>query len=142
MNLAIIASEIPTTIQSLLDQRHQHVEAISKIDHTLAAVTVALGSYGVASPAPAKASLVPVAKKAPAAKKRSRGSFAVSATDLVLEFLKSNKGATTKAITEYVVAKGRSTGSVSNALSVLSKAKKLKRTPLGKGKLGSTYSLA
>ena len=147
--MTISAAELPNEIQTLLDERAEHIAAISKIDSTLAGVTAALGgpkasSYmaaGLAAPkAMAKAPPAPSPKSAPA-KKRGRGSFSVSATELVLQFLKGNKNATTKAITAHLVGQGRSPGAVSNALSVLTTAKKLKRTPLGKGQMGSTYSL-
>jgi hypothetical protein len=100
---------------------------------------------GTAKPAAQpKAPAAPVAMKAAVtmSKKGPRGTFAVSTPDLILAFLKG-KPATTKEITRHSVSQGRTTSSVSNALSVLTKAKKLKRTPLpGKGVLGSTYSVA
>lgn len=143
MPTSINATQLPTQIQQLLSQRQQHTDAITKIDKTLAGVMAALGgTTTLAAPKALPTAAKPVVSKAPAQpKKRQRGSYAVSATDLVLTFLKG-KPATTKEITDYIVGQGRSTGAVSNALSVLTKAKKLKRTPLGKGVLGSTYALA
>ncbi len=141
MTTAISATALPNHIQQLLEQRQQHTDAISQIDQTLAKVTLALG---VTTTVPAKTEVVPVAAKAPAAKpkKRQRSKFAVSATDLVLEFVKAKKTPTTKEITQHLVSEGRSLGAISNALSVLTSSKKLKRTPLGKGIMGSTYSVA
>jgi hypothetical protein len=139
---SITTAALPNQIQQLLTQRQQHTDAISKIDKTLAGVTAALG--GTAKPVvQPKAAVVATAKKAAVTKSKpaSRGTFTVSAPDLVLALLKG-KPATTKEITKHLVSQGRTTSSVSNALSVLTKAKKLKRTPLGKGLLGSTYSLA
>jgi hypothetical protein len=80
--------------------------------------------------------------KTPAAKVRKRAKFAVSASDLVLAFVKTKKNPTSKEITQHLLSEGRNLGAVSNALSVLTQKKKLKRTPLGKGLPGSTYSLA
>jgi hypothetical protein len=144
---SISANALPQTIQQLLETREQHVDSISKIDKTLAAVTAALGAKPAAlaavpalAPA-AKAAAVPAAKKAPAAKGRKRSRFGVSASDLVLAFVKAKKSPTTKEITQHLLSEGRSLGATSNALSTLAKAKKLKRTPLGKGLMGSTYSL-
>ncbi len=140
MATSTTASALPQSIQTLLDLREQHVASISKIDATLEGVAAALNGSATVS-APAKATVVAAPKPA-VAKKHGRGSFAVSATDLVLKFLGSNKNSTTAEITKHLLSEGRSAGSGSNALSVLTTAKKLKRTPLGKGKMGSTYSLA
>jgi hypothetical protein len=137
----------PQTIQQLLEKRESHVQEISKIDKTLADVMVALGAkpsapVPAAVPAPAaKVVAAPVTKKAPDPKAKKRSRFSVSASDLVLAFVKSKKNPTTKEITQHLVSEGRSLGAVSNALSVLTTKKKLKRSPLGKGLMGSTYSL-
>jgi hypothetical protein len=135
-------SALPQAIQDLLDLRDQHVRFISNIDTTLETVAAALNGTAVSSAAPTKMTSAPVPKPPVAKKRRGRGSFAVSATELVLKYLGTNKNPTTKEITQHLVSAGRSLGAVSNALSVLTKAKKLKRTPLGKGQMGSTYSLA
>jgi len=144
---SISATAIPSYIQDLLEKREQHTVSISEIDATLAKVSAALGGL----PAPAAVAPKPVAKpavtvspavKAKPAKTAARGKFSVSATDLVLKFIAANKSPTTKEITQHLLSEGRSLGAVSNALSVLTKAKTLKRTPLGKGLMGSRYSLA
>ncbi len=137
MTTSISATELPTFIQTLLEQKVHHTDAIAKIDATLAKVSAALNGTVAAPAAPAAVKVKPVA-----AKKRGRSVYAVSASELVLGFLKTNKEATTKAITQHLASKGRSAGAASNALSVLTTQKKLKRTPLGKGVMGSKYSLA
>jgi hypothetical protein len=131
----------PQTIQQLLEKRESHVQEISKIDKTLADVMVALGAKPSAPAPAAKVVAAPVTKKAPDPKAKKRSRFSVSASDLVLAFVKSKKNPTTKEITQHLVSEGRSLGAVSNALSVLTTKKKLKRSPLGKGLMGSTYSL-
>jgi len=137
------AAELPNKIQQLLEQRQQHTAAISQIDHTLAKVSAALG--GTTAPLTvSKSTATPVAVKAPAVKgkKRTRTKFAVSTNDVILAFVKAKKNPTSKEITQHLLSEGRTSSVASNALSVLTAAKKLKRTPLGKGILGSTYSIA
>jgi hypothetical protein len=144
---SISATALPDYIQNLLAQRQQHTDSIAEIDATLSKVSAALGTaVAVPAKAPKPAAKAAVAA-APAAKptkakRAGRGKFAISATDLVLKFIGANKNPTTKEITQYLVSEGRSLGAVSNALSVLTKSKALKRTPLGKGIMGSRYSLA
>jgi hypothetical protein len=134
-------AELPSHIQQLLDQRQQHTAAIRQIDDTLARVTAALG--GRIAPATVSKPTAPMAVKAPAvkAKKGKRSKFTVSTNELVLSFVKANKNPTTQKIMQHLASEGRTVSSGSNALSVLTSAKKLKRTPLGKGMLGSTYSI-
>jgi hypothetical protein len=138
-----LASEaLPQLIQQLLEQRQQHAESINEIDQTLAKVTAALG--GAASPAAVSKPAAAVVVPKPAAakpKKGKRSKFATSTSDVVLAFVKANKSPTTQEIMQHLASEGRTASSGSNALSVLAKAKKLKRTPLGKGILGSTYSI-
>jgi hypothetical protein len=135
-------AELPTKIQTLLDERSDHVVSIEKIDKTLAGVAAALGT-----PAPVQKIAIaatPLAKKPkPVKSKRAkRSAYAVSATDLVLAFVNAKGSPTSKEIGEHLASEGRSAGATSNALSVLTTAKKLKRKPLGTGKMGSTYSIA
>ena len=139
---SISPAELPNQIQQLLDQKEQHSAAINLIDQTLAKVTAALG--GTTAPAVvAKPPVAPTAPKAAVAKpkKGKRSRFGVSTSELVLAFVKANKSPTTQAIMKHLASEGRTASSGSNALSVLTGAKKLKRTPLGKGILGSTYSI-
>jgi hypothetical protein len=143
MTSSILAAELPTTIQTLLDERAEHVAAIGQIDKTLADVAAALGTVAPTVATKPVASAPVTMRPAPTkAKPAKRGAYTVSATDLVLAFVKTKGNPTSKEIGEHLASQGRSAGATSNALSVLTSAKKLKRKPLGKGKMGSTYSLA
>jgi len=138
------ATALPNHIQQLLAQREQHTAAITQIDQTLAKVAAVLGGQVALSAAVARPAVTAVAAKAPAAKgsRRRRSRFGVSTAEVILTFVKAHKNPTTKEITEHLVSEGRTASVVSNALSVLTRAGELKRTPLGKGILGSRYSLA
>jgi hypothetical protein len=138
------ATELPSQIQQLLDQREQHLDSIRQIDAMLAKVNAALGHDSAASTTPR-----PLASSAPASprttrstgKKRQRSKFGVSTAQLVMAFVKANGTPTTQAIMQHLAGEGRTASSGSNALSTLAKAGKLKRTPLGKGLPGSIYAL-
>lgn len=141
MTTSISATALPNRIQQLLEQRQQHIHRIGLIDQTLAGVSAALG--GTASGAAVARPVAAPAAKASASKgKRRRSRFGASASALVLAFVKAKKNPTTNEIMRHLASEGRTAGSCSNALSVLAKAGELKRTPLGKGILGSRYSLA
>jgi hypothetical protein len=138
---------LPHYIQTLLAERHDHVSAIATIDATLARVTAALGSTASKSaPAPVKPKVAPAAKpvavkaaaKAPAAKRAKSG---LTANEFVLEFIKAKKSVTTKEVKDHWKAAGRP-GAADNSLSVLTKAKVLKRSALPGGARGSRYMLA
>ena len=129
---------LPQSIQQLLEERQQHAEAIAAIDATLARVREALGTKSTHR----GRKLAVVTAQAPAAKsKRRRRKFAVSANELVLAFVKAKKNPTTQDIKQHWTSERHSKGGADNILSMLTKAKKLKRTPLGKGMRGSRYSL-
>jgi hypothetical protein len=85
--------------------------------------------------------LAPVPAAGGKNRRRRRGKFAVSGNDAILAFVKANPGATTGETKKHWTAEGRASGA-DNTLSLLVKARKLKRTPLGKGIRGSKYSLA
>ncbi len=147
MSTTISAIELPTQLQQLLSQREHHVGAIHQIDQTLAGVIAALGATPAPAPEIKSAAPAMIKPAAPAIKPtgRKRGrpvQSGTSASDLILAFLGKTKSATTQEIANYLIGEGRTRGAASNALSVLTKMKQLKRTPLGKGILGSTYSLA
>ena len=78
-----------------------------------------------------------VAKKAPA--KRTRGTYKVTAEQVVIEFLKKKGEAMTKAINANWDAKKRP-GTADKVLCLLVKDKMIKRSHK-KGVQGSTYSL-
>jgi len=140
---------LPLHIEKLLTQRHEHVAAVAVIDATLARVTAALGvtTPKAAPVAPIKAAApkavapkAPVAK-APAAKAPVKAKSGLTANEFVLEFVKAKKNPTSQEINAHWKAAGRK-GMADNNLSLLTKAKKLKRVPLGAGIRGSRYSIA
>ena len=129
---------LPQSIQQLLEKRQQHAESIAAIDATLARVREALGTKSTHR----GRKLAVITAKAPAARgKRRRRKFAVSANELVLAFVKAKKNPTTQDIKQLWANEGRPKSGADNILSMLTKAKKLKRTPLGRGLRGSRYSL-
>jgi hypothetical protein len=133
-----LTTEVPERIQSLLAKRQEHLDAVAAIDATLEKVAGVLTPNG-RGPKPAVA---PAKAPAAAGKKRQKPrEFAVSASESILAFVKANKNPTTQDVKKHWDSEGRG-GRADQTLSVLTKAKKLKRTPLGKGQLGSTYSLA
>lgn len=71
-------------------------------------------------------------------KRRRRSRFAVSGNETILSFVRDHPNSTTQDIKKHWAAEGRG-GGADNALSLLTKAKKLKRTALGKGIRGSSY---
>ena len=141
MDILTSATQLPSQIQTLLKLREQHTAAVRQIDKTLAGVVAALGGPQLTA-IRAGANGAPAAKPLGARKRKRRGTFSVSATELVLEFIKTKTNPTTQQIMQHLASNGRSASSGSNALSVLTAAKRLKRAPLGSGILGSRYSLA
>jgi hypothetical protein len=131
------AEAIAQRLTTILSERQKHADAIAEIDSTLARVagvlpdgrSMKLGSGPISTPG--------VGKK----RRRRRGKFAVSGNDLILAFVKANPGATTSEIKKHWAGQGRA-GGADTALSLLVKAKELKRTRLGKGIRGSKFSLA
>lgn len=124
------AHAIAQRLANLLTDRQKHADAIAEIDSILARVA---GVFTNGQSAPAAATR--------GKKRRRRGRFAVSANDLILGFVKEHPGAATSEIKRHWAAEGRA-GGADNTLSLLVKAKELKRSPLGKGIRGSKYSLA
>jgi hypothetical protein len=159
---------LPSHIEDLLSTRDSHLEAIAVIDATLARVSSALGvgptpltkpapvasAAKAVAPKPAAAKKVapklaapkPAAKAAAAPKKKGPPSkFGLSANDFVLAFIGSSKGgATTQEINKHWIDSGRPRNA-DNSLSILTKAKKLKRAKLphvAGGPRGSRFTLA
>ena len=77
------------------------------------------------------------AAKAPPNRPRKRGTFKQTAEEMILTLLKGRKALTTSQLAAAWGKSGRA-GTVDSTLSLMVKAKKLKRKPLG-GKLGSEY---
>lgn len=132
---------LPTRIQQLIEERQRHADAITAIDHALAGVGAALGTAtgfgGKRKPGrpPAGASAVAPSPK----KRRRRRSFATTAEESILGFIKNHKNPTGREIEAHWAQEGRG-GPAANTLSKLVKEKKLKREPL-KDQRGSRYLL-
>jgi hypothetical protein len=154
---------LPKHIEQLLSDRSAHVAAVATIDATIARVTAALGGTASVAPAPkpvaatkvaaktakakppvvkAVAAKAPVAKapvtKAPVARAAKSG---LTASEFIIEFIKAKKNPTSQEINKHWKDAGRN-GMADNNLSLLTKAKTLKRVPLGPGLRGSRYSVA
>lgn len=141
------AKELANLINKLQAERKAHLEAITQIDATFQ-------QFGITVAAPAKRRGRPpkttVLAKAPpqvtetpgSGKRRTRRTFSVTGSDLILGFVKAagKKGATTSEIVKHWKAEGRS-GDGYTALGLLVKAKKLKMAKLEDEK-GSRYTLA
>lgn len=139
---------LPQYIEQLLKDRKQHVDAVTHIDGLLSRVTSALGVSGTTMPS------VPVARtgrrgrppgssnkaSAPTGR-RGRPRTGMTANEFVLAFIQEKKDPTTQQINEHWKAANRS-GVADNALSILTRAKKIKRIPLGEGQRGSRYTIA
>ncbi len=137
MPTATVSAALPAQIQRLLEQREQHSAALASIEETLSRITAALGGTAlkaIARKAPAGAS-------APKRRGRPKGtSSGVTANDFVVGFVRDNKNPTSQEINKAWKDGGRN-GTADNALSVLTKAGKLKRVPLGVGIRGSRYTV-
>jgi hypothetical protein len=146
---------LPQYIEQLLNKRQQLTADIATIDSTLERVTMALGgspaAHATAAVAPKKrgrpfskpqptTGALPMIVKAPApAKAPARASKnGMTANEFVLAFVQAKKNPTSQEINQHWKASGR-LGAADNSLSLLTKAKKLKRVPLGSGIRGSRY---
>jgi hypothetical protein len=123
-------------IQSLLDSRQAHINALAQIDQTLEHVSVALLPGRVGRSAATSGAAGPMKRR-----RGKRNAFAMTAESLILSLVKEKKNPTTKEINAAWKKAGRG-GTADNTLTKLTKEKKLKRTPLGAGIRGSRYSLA
>jgi hypothetical protein len=131
------ANIVADRLTKLLSDRQKHADAMAEIDATLARIAGVLTDGR-----PAKAISIPAGiPEGGKKRRRRRGKFAVSGNDLILAFVKANPGATTSEIKKHWASEGRA-GGADNTLSLLVKAKELKRTPLGKGIRGSKFSPA
>jgi hypothetical protein len=140
---------VPTTISPpqlipqirlLLEERLKLVDAVAGIDQTLASIGSVLG--GAASPPSAALPAPATVKTTAKGKRRGRQTkFALSAEDSILAFVRQSKNPTTKDVKAHWIGEGRG-GGADNTLSLMVKKAKLKRTPLGKGIMGSRYTVA
>jgi hypothetical protein len=129
------AQRFDRTIAQLIAKRSQYSKGLAEID-------ALFGKYGITvngTAAPARH-----LKQAPApsqkSAKRRRGRFAQSGNEFILSLVKSKNNPTTSEIDAAWRKSGRA-GKVHNALGILVKDKRLKRTPVKDGR-GSSYSVA
>lgn len=144
---------LPKVIEQLLSQHKQHSDALAAIESTLSRVTAALG---VALPGPvlgtapkkrgrpfknpaAALSTPALSKAAPKRARRAKGG--ITANDFVLAFVEAKENPSTQEINNHWKESGR-LGTADNSLSLLTKAKKLKRIKPTDGTRGSRYSIA
>ena len=127
-------------IQSLLDDRQQHADAISAIDNTLEQINALLG----AAPAVAKPAANLAAVSSPAAMPRKHppraGELPTTGQQSILALIREKRNPTTREINARFKAEGRRSAADSLPGSMV-RAGILKKKSLG-GKMGSEYSLA
>ena len=105
MATAASENDLPSIIQQLLEQKRLHLDSVDKIDHTLSRVSAAL--RGATVPTASKPAAAPKSRpNASPAKKSKRSRYDVSASDLVLAFVKENGSPTTQAIMQHLVKEG------------------------------------
>jgi hypothetical protein len=143
---------LPSYIEQLLKQQKMHTDALAVIESTLSRVTAALGGTPAAVAAPAApkkrgrpfgtGAKAPAVVHAPAAKTAAKtAKSGMTANEFVIAFVESRKNPTTGDINTHWKESGR-LGTADNSLSILTKAKKIKRIPLGNGMRGSRYVIA
>lgn len=139
-----ISAGLTDKLQQLLDERQQHADALARIDETLGQIHSALGSSPngrrLGRPPGRPSFSVATNGATPKKRRRGRGSYATTAEEFVLSFIRSNKNPTSRDINGAWKEEGRG-HTAANTLGKLVKDKKLKRTPLGGGLKGSRYSL-
>jgi hypothetical protein len=130
---------LPRTIQDLLDKRHAHIQALAGIDATLARVNSALRGVAMTAMPTALSPAAKVAAPKTGGRKKANGS-GQTGNEFVLGFVKEKTNPTSQEINAAWKADGRNRNA-DITLSLLTKAKKLNRTPLGAGIRGSRYSI-
>ena len=123
---------VSQSIQSLLAQRQEHLDALTEIEATLERVQVALRGNGSAAPAGLRTQT--------GNKRRRRSRHGVSGEDSILAFITQQKNPTSQEIEKHWKSEGRG-GAAANMLTKLFKEKTVKREPLKEGR-GSRYTLA
>jgi len=123
-------TDIAGSIRSLLEQRQDHVAAAARIEETLDQIARLVSSKGTQ----------PVRPRATRSHRRGRGrgSYKMTAEELVLAFVRDQRNPTGREVNEHWRAAGRP-WSADVTLGKLVKAKRLRRTPLD-GERGSRYS--
>jgi hypothetical protein len=140
---AISTTHLAQRIQHLLEERQQHADALAHVDGILEQIGAVLRSnHSGLHPGrkPGRPPMTAAVVSAPRKRRRRRGSFATTAEETILAFVKSNKNPIGREIEKHWKSEGRG-ATAANMLSKMVKARMLKRTPLC-GEPGSRYSLA
>ena len=138
--------DVAGRIQSLMQEKQQHEEALAQINQTLQQIGSLLGgaprgrrpgrpsaSVSFAMPAAAIGGGAMGGRR----KRRKRRHFEMSGEDSIVQFVRTNRNPTTSEITAHWRREGRG-GKADNALSRLVKIRRLKRQPIP-GERGSRY---
>ena len=129
------AQRFDRTIAQLIAKRSLYSKGLAEIDTLFAKYGITVN--GSAAPAtPRKQTTTPASRST----KRRRGQFAQTGNEFILSFVKSKNNPTTSEIDAAWRKSGRA-GKVHNALGILVKDRRLKRTPVKDGR-GSSYSVA
>jgi ferric-dicitrate binding protein FerR (iron transport regulator) len=129
-------------IQQLVEQRQQHQDAITRIDSTLERIGAALTNGTAPVRGTKHLSALSPGETPVRSKRRRRGrrrKFGMTAEASILKFVQEHKNPTTQEIKKHWTNEGRG-GTADNALSLLVRQKKLKRTPL-EDRRGSRFAL-
>lgn len=143
MAKSIETLQLPHRLQQLLQERERLAEALAHVDQVLAGIGAALGTATVREANVKRPNPAVVATLAPAQRhkgRRPQRKFATSGEQSLLDFVKLNKNPSTQDIKKHWHNEGRG-GRADTVLSKLVKEKRLKRTPLETGLVGSRYSL-
>lgn len=130
-----VKSKLSQLIERLRTERAQHQAAIEEIDRTFAQFGIAAGGGRGRRGRRAGSGAAPAGRR-----RRTRGSFPVTAEQDVLDFVKKAGKPTTAEINAFWTKRGRG-GKADNTITKLVKQKKLKREKI-KGERGSRYAIA
>lgn len=137
MPRGINADKLAATIKNLQKQRQELQREIDRIDAIFA--QCGIGSAAAAAP---QVRTVAAAPSSGGGRRRTRGKFAKSATQSLLDVIKAagKKGATSNELSKHWKNEGRA-GEPYVALSQLAKSKKIRKQDI-KGQRGSLYFAA
>jgi hypothetical protein len=134
-------NQLSSLVATLYKERDQHVAAIAEIDEAFARLGLNGRSHSKRSQRTAKPRTAAGRARRAGKGRRKRGTFKTTANELILSSIKKAgpKGATGAQLTEAWQADGRP-GDAYNTLSILTRAKKIKRHRVS-GERGSRYRI-
>lgn len=139
-------NDLSGNIAKLLAEKQHHTDALNRIDSTLQQISALLG-VGVSAPKrrgrppKAQSAAKPKAAAPTPPLKGKRRWFEKTAEQSILDFLGKSNGQTAKEINAHWKQEGRG-GKADNALSLMVKAGKLKRSQIEGKVRGSAYAVA